>query len=122
MRTKFRNMPLTCAKHEFVRTIQTMSETQTTTTEHLPHFELRHRMALALEHASVPKGTMADHLGISPNTVSNYLGGHTRPPVAALRVWALRCGVPYAWLKDGVETGPDQGGHASPWITRLAAA
>lgn len=44
---------------------------------------------------------MADILGVSRNTVSNYLHGRTRPPQLTLRVWAMRTGVPLAWLVTG---------------------
>lgn len=73
----------------------------------VPRFELRHRMALALEWAEVGKTDMAEHLGTHRNTVTNYLSGRTAAPVAVLRVWALRCGVPYRWLLDGADDGPD---------------
>jgi transcriptional regulator with XRE-family HTH domain len=49
---------------------------------------------------------MADYLEVGRNTVSNYLHGRTQPSAAVLRVWALRCGVPYEWLAAGVEPEP----------------
>lgn len=81
-----------------------------TTTEasgDVPRFELRHRMGLALEHADLSVQAMADHLEVSRNTVGNYLAGRTAAPTPTLRVWALRCGVPYRWLRDGE---PSDGG------------
>ena len=44
---------------------------------------------------------MADELGVSLNTVYNYAGGRTRASRAVLRVWAMRCGVPFDWLEHG---------------------
>lgn len=67
----------------------------------VPEFEMRHRMSLALEYASVSVNDMAEHLGISRTTVSNYLHGRTKPQRAHLIAWALRCGVPFEWLVNG---------------------
>lgn len=79
------------------------------TTENVPTFGLRHRLALALEAAEVSVAAMADELGVSRNTVGNYLAGRTTPPRPTLRVWALRCGVPFEWLWTGEvpQTPPD---------------
>lgn len=74
------------------------------TTATVPHFEMRHRLGLALEAADVSVHEMADELGVSRNTVGNYLAGRTRPHKAVLRVWALRTGVPYEWLAGGDST------------------
>jgi transcriptional regulator with XRE-family HTH domain len=45
---------------------------------------------------------LANRIGISRNTVSNYeLGNGTRAPkVVVLRAWAHECGVPYEWVVD----------------------
>lgn len=96
----------------------------------VPHFEMRHRLALALEWAHVPVSEMAEELGISRNTVGNYLAGRTVPSRAILRVWSLRCGVPFDWLltgtipKDGPDSGPGQVTDMSGWTrkSRLQAA
>lgn len=71
----------------------------------MPVFGLRHRLALALDHSGVSVHDMADELGVSRNTVGNYLAGRTMPHKAVLRVWAMRCGVPFEWLA-GVEVTP----------------
>jgi len=68
----------------------------------LPEFEMRHRMELALEYASVTINEMARELGISRTTISNYLHGRTQPRRGDLIAWSLRCGVPFDWL-----VGPD---------------
>lgn len=67
----------------------------------LPEFEMRHRMALALEYGSVDVNEMARELGSSRTTISNYLHGRTRPRRSDLVVWALRCGVPFEWIVEG---------------------
>lgn len=52
---------------------------------------------------------MADHLGVARNTVSNWINGHGHKPPrdAYLRLWALRTGVPFKWLKYGEVTPED---------------
>lgn len=58
-------------------------------------------MRIALEHAHVSMGEMADLLEVSGNTIGNYLAGRSIPSAAVLRVWAMRCGVPLEWIKYG---------------------
>lgn len=66
-------------------------------------------MAIALEHAGISVGTMAEELDVHRNTISSYLHGRTRPRRSDLRVWALCCGVPFEWLLTGIEP-TDHGG------------
>lgn len=75
-----------------------------------PQFQLKHRLALAMEIADVDRDGIATELGVHKNTVANYLRGETRPSRSVLRVWALRCGVPFEWLETGRSAGdPDDG-------------
>ncbi len=77
----------------------------------VPVFETRHRMALALEHADVSVSEMADYLAVNRNTVGNWLAGRAHPRDAYLRVWAMRCGLPYRWIRYGEAppyTGPER--------------
>lgn len=76
--------------------------------EGVPHWDLADRLRKALREAHVTRSEMAKHLGVNRNTITNYVNGNTRPPWAAVRVWALRCGVPYDWLRTG-QTTPDGG-------------
>jgi transcriptional regulator with XRE-family HTH domain len=73
-------------------------ETNTT-----PQFHLGDRLRKALDHSSTSVQAMADELGVSRTTVSNYIALRTKPNRATLRVWALRCGVPFDWLAHGTE-------------------
>jgi transcriptional regulator with XRE-family HTH domain len=59
------------------------------------------RLGKALEHSGVRVQEMADHLGVSRFTLSNWIHGKTRPPRSAVMVWALRTGVPLEWLEAG---------------------
>jgi transcriptional regulator with XRE-family HTH domain len=50
---------------------------------------------------------MADYLGVVPETVSTWINGRNRPSPATVRLWAMRCGVPYEWLAGaGSRRGP----------------
>lgn len=62
---------------------------------------MRHRMALALEHAGVSVGEMAEDLDLHRVTVSGWMHGRSNPPTSALKIWALRTGVDYQWLISG---------------------
>src|SRR5258708_1499757 len=44
---------------------------------------------------------MADYLGVSRRSVGNWIGGHVDPSAQTVRLWALKTGVPFAWLCHG---------------------
>lgn len=77
-----------------------------------PAFDLADRMRKALRVAGISVQEMADYLDVGRNTVGRYINGHTDPSGAVVRLWALRTGVSYAWLRDGEsprQDGPDGG-------------
>jgi transcriptional regulator with XRE-family HTH domain len=74
----------------------------------VPEFDLADRLRKALRTSGVGAIEMADYLGVSRNTVSNWINGHTPPRDAYLRLWALRTGVPFEWLERG-EVTPTNG-------------
>ena len=54
---------------------------------------------------------MADYLGYSKAQISRYLNDKGEPPrVQVVRLWSMRCGVPFDWLYRGIENGPDDTG------------
>lgn len=76
-----------------------------------PEWDLADRMRKSLRHAGgIEIQVMADYLGVSRATVSNWVNGHNRPNKPTLRVWAMRTGVPFAWLSDGA-TAPGESGN-----------
>lgn len=76
----------------------------------VPHFEMRHRLALALEHADLSVNDIAEELGVHRNTIGRYLSGKHLPR-AVLIAWALRTGVPLRWLEAGeMDHDGDDGG------------
>lgn len=58
-------------------------------------------MRKALVHADVGVQEMADYLDVSRNAVSTWINGRIVPSTQTLRLWALRTGVPYEWLRTG---------------------
>lgn len=106
------------------RTVTPMSITDPTG---IPEWTLGWRLQRSLAHGSVAVQAMADHLGVSRSTISRWLNEHGAPPKAAyLKQWALRCGVPYEWLRTGHgPTGPttpgDQGVSPSAHIANRTA-
>jgi transcriptional regulator with XRE-family HTH domain len=63
--------------------------------------DLADRMRKSLRVSDVPVQAMADYLEVNRVTVGRWINGHTQPSAGVLRAWALRTGVPYAWLRDG---------------------
>lgn len=76
----------------------------------IPVIEMRHRMAIALDYADIKKGRMAELLGVTGDTVGNYLSGRSRPLAPTLREWARITGVSIEWLRWGTTpVGGDDG-------------
>ena len=64
-------------------------------------FGLSDRLAKSLHVAGLNNLDMAEALDVSPNTISNYTNGNTRPRKLYIREWALKTGVPLEWLETG---------------------
>jgi len=90
----------------------------------VPEWDVADRMRKALRHADVGVQEIADYLGVSRNTVSNWINGRIRPGVRDVRLWALRTGVPYYWLCHASLTPcahrPRQSGKADCLTTQAA--
>jgi transcriptional regulator with XRE-family HTH domain len=81
----------------------------------VPEFDLADRMRKALRVADLGVQQMADYLGVGRNTVSTWINGKIAPSTQTIRLWAIRCDVPYDWLRWGDIPGP-----GSPPTTRYA--
>jgi transcriptional regulator with XRE-family HTH domain len=75
----------------------------------VPEWDLADRMRKALRVSGNSVHGMADYLGVVPETVSTWINGRNRPSPATLRLWAMRCGVPYEWLLDSRIANPEEG-------------
>lgn len=73
----------------------------------IPVFDKADRLAKALQHAHVSIQEMADELGVSRNTVGNYLARRTPIPRASVIVWSMKTGVPFKWLETGTQPDSD---------------
>ena len=70
-------------------------------------WDLADRMRKALRVSGRSVQEMADYLGVAPTTVSTWINGRNRPSPSTIRLWAMRCEVPYEWLLgDPVRTAP----------------
>jgi transcriptional regulator with XRE-family HTH domain len=67
----------------------------------VPTFDQADRLAKARKFAGLDQGQLADAIGISRNSVSNYEAGKTSPRIIVLRAWADVTGVPIEWLQTG---------------------
>lgn len=63
-------------------------------------------MRKALRTSGVSAQQMADYLDVSRNTISNWINGRVTPSTQSVRLWAIRTGVPYEWLQNGVQPPP----------------
>jgi transcriptional regulator with XRE-family HTH domain len=69
----------------------------------IPRWTLGDRLRKARTAAGFEREDFAEIFGCTPKTVGNYENGRTRAPKLVIREYALRCGVPIAWLESGVE-------------------
>jgi len=88
-----------------------MGDMSTLPIGNVPQWDLADRLGKALRESDVGVGEMAEYLGMSRNTVGNYLSGRRRPDRATVIAWALRTGVAFAWL-SGNDNMPPTSGHA----------
>ncbi len=100
---------------EDLPTCATFCNTERMTTHAVHEFaewDLADRMSKALRVSGVKVGDMADYLGMSRASVSNWINGRITPDKRTLRLFALRTGAPFEWLSTGAEPsgmGPDDG-------------
>ncbi|MFE6733411.1 helix-turn-helix domain-containing protein [Microbacterium sp. NPDC057650] len=84
-----------------------------------PTFGLRHRLVLAREVAELDQSALAEALGVSRQTVSNYERGFTAPRRAVLLAWAMATAVDADWLLTGNDETPPTGDGVSGQLPRL---
>lgn len=85
----------------------------------VPEFDMADRMRKSLRVADVSVQEMADYLEVERNTISRWINGRTHPPASSLRLWAMRTGVDYRWLRNGEEPQPEMAGAPLRGLPRL---
>lgn len=78
-------------------------------TSPVPEWDVADRMRKALRVASMTPGQMAEYLDVGGNTVSTWINGRINPSKQTLRLWALRTGVSFQWLSEGIAPTPTPG-------------
>lgn len=64
-------------------------------------FYLADRLRKSLRVVGLGVSDMAQALGVSRNTVSNWINGRARPGSTQLSLWAIYADAPLDWLKSG---------------------
>lgn len=74
-------------------------------------FDLADRLRKTLRTRDISVQAMADHLGVTRNSVGAWMSGKRVPGRTTLRVWAAYVDAPLHWLETGVvpELGAEQG-------------
>jgi len=71
--------------------------------------DLGDRLRKSLRVSGISVQEMAEYLEVERSTPGRWMAGHNAPSAAALRLWALRTGVPFTWLRDGTLPVSDDG-------------
>jgi transcriptional regulator with XRE-family HTH domain len=85
----------------------------------VPAWTIGDLLRKAREHAGLEQTELAEDLGISRATVSNYERGHVRPRKAVVMAWAMRTRVPVGWLQTGQNPRQDGGPDGGSTLPRL---
>lgn len=72
----------------------------------VPQWDIADRLRKSLRESDIGVQEMADHLGVSRNTVSSWINGRGPVNPECLPEWAALTGFPQAWLEHGDTTGP----------------
>lgn len=67
----------------------------------VPQWTLGDRLRKARVWAGIDRAAMADDIGMTDRTISNYELDQTRVPKLVVQQYALRTGVPIEWLFTG---------------------
>lgn len=72
-------------------------------------FDLSDRLKKSLRVSGLGVQEIADRMGVSRNTASNWLNGRVTPNRTQLVVWSANTGAPLEWLERGTVPGREQG-------------
>jgi DNA-binding XRE family transcriptional regulator len=91
------------------------------TATHTPTWTIGDRMRKARVTAGIDTDEMANDIGRTRRTISNYESDSTTAPLLVLRQYAVRCGVPLDWL-TGADTEANIIGYPLLPVDRLRFA
>lgn len=84
----------------------------------VPEWSQGDRLRKARDSAGLDQDDLAMELGVSRQAISKWENG---APIkrAYVKVWAVRCGVPFEWLDDTAPTGTDIARHIQESRSRM---
>lgn len=71
-------------------------------------FDLADRLRKSLRVSGIGVAEIAEDIGVSRNTVGNWLNGRVVPSHEQLVVWAAYTGAPLLWLERGTVPAPGE--------------
>ncbi len=86
---------------------EVMSKAEKTQQADAWDWTLGDRMKKSLRVSGMSRDDMAEYLGVAPATVSTWMNDHIHPSTQTQRLWALKTGARYEWLKSGKYTPRD---------------
>ncbi len=108
--------PYKFALQHLLRSIHTLCNTLCMTVSfiggggtHIPQWDMQDRLGKSLRDSGLSVAQAAEYFGVHRNTVSGWMHGRIKPDTRTLRLWAMMTNVPYEWLVNGTEHGPDGG-------------
>lgn len=86
------------------------------TAGHVPSWTIGDRLRKAREDAGFDQRELAEKIGVSRNSVSNYeVGVVPNPRPIVLNAWSMATGVPVSWLRgEHPDNGPRTPGTVEP--------
>lgn len=64
-------------------------------------FDLPDRLGKSLQVSGLSVADMAEYLDVHRNTIGGWLHRRIKPSTQTVRLWALRTGVSYDWIRNG---------------------
>jgi len=97
-----------------------MSQPNITAVPEIPRWSLGWRLQRSLAHAGISVEDMAAELGVTRQTIGRWTHDRGEPKTGFVKLWALRCGVPYEWLLTGADVRKQDNRHPAAALVRAA--
>jgi transcriptional regulator with XRE-family HTH domain len=88
----------------------------------IPEFEIGDRMRKALQKSGMTSLDMAEYLGVSQASVSNWINNRHEPTKQTVMLWALKTGIPFEWIATGCtprDLNPEPTDSGSSWLASV---